>query len=115
MSRCRMMKGIVFLAALVFFMAIPMLSDCAETPQKVVDIEGISYNVTVSMADNLKSLIGKVVFVTLDSGTSFTGKIKAVGKNLVHVEKLQGKEYFDALIRIDRICAIDTRFRDYQR
>jgi hypothetical protein len=33
----------------------------------------------------------------------------------MHLEKLDGKDYFDALLRIDNISAIDTRFRDIQR
>jgi hypothetical protein len=41
--------------------------------------------------------------------------VKGVGDHLVHLEKLAGKEHFDALIRIDRIDAIDARFRQIQR
>jgi small nuclear ribonucleoprotein (snRNP)-like protein len=81
----------------------------------VVAIEGINYNVDSSLADNLKSLSGKRVYVTLDSGKTFSGTIKGVGNHLVHLEKLDGKEFFDALIRIESISAIDTRFRDIKR
>lgn len=82
---------------------------------KIVAIEGMSYNVNSSLVDNLKSLIGKKVYVTLDSGKTFTGVIKEVGNHLIHLEKLAGKEFFDALIRIENISAIDARFRNYQR
>ncbi|MBW2250084.1 MAG: hypothetical protein JRF60_05515, partial [Deltaproteobacteria bacterium] len=75
-------------------------------------IKGISYNVNSSLADNLKSLIGKKVYVTLDSGKTFAGLVKEVGNHLMHLEKLDGKDYFDALLRIENISAIDTRFRD---
>jgi hypothetical protein len=33
----------------------------------------------------------------------------------MHLEKLEGKDYFDALLRIENIIAIDTKFRDIQR
>jgi hypothetical protein len=82
---------------------------------KVSVVEGVSYNVNGSVADNLKSCIGKKVSVTLNSGKGFTGTVKEVGNHLVHVEKLEGKEYFDALILIEHIEAIDTRFRGEQR
>jgi small nuclear ribonucleoprotein (snRNP)-like protein len=67
------------------------------------------------MEDNLKALIGKKVYVTLDSGKSFAGYVKEVGDHLMHLEKLDGKDYFDALLRIENINAIDTRFRNIQR
>ncbi len=92
-----------------------MLPTEAEAKSKVVAIEGISYNVNSSLADNLKSLIGKKVYVTLDSGKTFAGSVKEVGNHLMHLEKLDGKDYFDALIRIENISAIDTRFRDFKR
>jgi hypothetical protein len=82
---------------------------------KVVGVEGVNYNANASMADNLKSLTGKRVVITLNSGKAFTGNVKDVGSHLVHLEKLEGKEYFDALILIQDISAIDTRFRADQR
>ena len=87
----------------------------ADAKQNIVAIEGAKYNVSASLADNLKSFVGKKVSVTLDSGKSFVGFVKEVGNHLVHLEKLDGKEYFDALIRIDSISAIDARFRQIQR
>jgi small nuclear ribonucleoprotein (snRNP)-like protein len=92
-----------------------MLPTEAAAKSKVVAIKGVSYNVNSSLADNLKSLIGKKVYVTLDSGSTFTGFVKKVGNHLIHLEKLAGKDYFDALIRIENISAIDTRFRDFKR
>jgi hypothetical protein len=83
-------------------------------PQAVA-VEGATYNVDASMGDNLKAFTGKKVNVTLDSGVIIVGLVKGVGDHLVHLEKLAGKEYFDALIRIDRIDAIDARFRQIQR
>jgi small nuclear ribonucleoprotein (snRNP)-like protein len=81
----------------------------------VISIEGVSYNVNGSLQDNLKSLIGKKVYLTLGSGKTFTGIIKEVGDHFVHVEKLDGKEYFEALIRIENICAVEAQFWEIQR
>ncbi len=76
--------------------------------------EEISYNVNSSLENNLKSLIGKKVYVALDSGQTFAGFVKEVGNQLIHLEKLDGKDYFDALLKIENISAIDTRFRGFQ-
>ena len=53
--------------------------------------------------------------MTAVSGKTLTGVVKEVGNHLIHLEKLSGKEYFDALIRIENISAIETRFRMLQR
>ena len=116
MFKKSMMVGSVALAlTILFYVTILMLPTEVEAKTKVVAIEGISYSVNSSLADNLKSLIGKKVYVTLDSGKTFAGSVKEVGNHLMHLEKLDGKDYFDALIRIENISAIDTRFRDFKR
>ncbi len=101
--------------AMLFSVAFLMLPNEAEAKAKVVAIKGISYNVNSSLEDNLKSLIGKKVYVTLDSGKTLAGVVKKVGNHLIHLEKLDGKDFFDALIRIENISAIEARFRKYQR
>jgi hypothetical protein len=55
------------------------------------------------------------VTVSIVSGKTLTGVVKKVGIHLVHLEKLEGKDYFDALIRIENISAIEARFRNYKR
>lgn len=98
---------IVFLLFLAMF-AHPI---AALAGAKTVAIEGISYNVNSSLNENIKALVGTKVSVTLNSGKTFAGLVREVGTHLVHLEKLDGKEFYDALIRIDDISAIDTRFR----
>jgi hypothetical protein len=103
--------ALVLLFCVGFFT--PPADVCAKT--KVMPIEGVAYNIQSSLAENLKAFVGKRVSVTLESGNTLTGLVKAVGDHLMHLEKLAGKDYFDALIRLDRITAIDTRFREVQR
>ena len=81
---------------------------------KTVEIKDVRYNVNFTMVDNLKGFTGKKVSLHLESGKTFTGSVKEVANNYVHLEKLEGKEFFDALIRIEDISAIDTRFREFQ-
>jgi len=114
-KKTRMVVSVGLAVTILFCTAIFMLPKETEAGAKVIAIEGVSYNVNSTMADNLKSLIGKKVYVTLDSGKSFAGNVKEVGNHLMHLEKLDGKDYFDALLRIENINAIDTRFRNIQR
>jgi small nuclear ribonucleoprotein (snRNP)-like protein len=115
MKRSKMVGSVGLSLTILFYVTIHMLPTEVEAKTKVIAIEGVSYDVNSSMADNLKSLVGKKVYVSLDSGKTFTGFVKEVGNHLMHLEKLDRKDYFDALIRIENISAIDTRFRDIQR
>ena len=103
--------AIAILLLVVFF----ALSAQVEAKSKVLAIEGMGYNVDASLEDNLKSLVGKKVLVTIVSGETLSGFVKNVGNHLIHLEKLGGKEYFDALIRIENICAVEAQFREIQR
>jgi hypothetical protein len=101
---------------MVFLLAMLLLPIAvAGAATNLVAVEGVGYDVNASLADNLTALLGKKVYVTLESGKTFTGFVKAVGNHLLHLEKLAGKDYFDALIQIDSIDAIDTRFREVKR
>ncbi len=91
-----------------------MQSDAVAKSQ-LAAIEGVSYNVNATMADNLKILAGKKISVTTVSGKTSTGTIKEIGDHFIHLEKLEGKEYFDALIRLENIVLIETMFRTTQR
>lgn len=91
------------------------LPEIANAKQETVAVDGAGYNVTTSLSNNLRLYKGKKVTLTLDSGKTMAGTVKDVGDQLVHLEKIEGKEYFDALIRIDSINSIDARFRTYKR
>jgi small nuclear ribonucleoprotein (snRNP)-like protein len=82
----------------------------AREPPNVVAINGVAYKVEFSLTDNLKLFVGKRINVTLASGSSFEGTVKEVGQNLLHIEKLNEKDFNDALVRIYSIVAIDTKF-----
>ncbi len=108
-SRIKIQPGAILLSAVL------LVSPAVMAAAKVVPLEGVAYTVDASLADNLAALSGKRVTVSVDGGKSLTGVVKAVGQHLVHLEKIERKEFFDALIRIEDISAIETRFREYQR
>ena len=76
-----------------------------------VPVEGAAFNVSQSLNDNLNIYTGKDVTIHLRSGKSFQGYVKSVGNHFIHLEKLAGRDFYDALIRIEDICAVEARFR----
>ena len=115
MKRVKMLSSVGVMLAILFFVAVLTHPAEAEAQAKVVAIEGMKYQVGASMQDNLKSLVGKKVYVTLASGKTFAGFVKEVGNHFMHLEKLDKKDFFDALIRIEDISAIDAKFRNFKR
>ena len=81
----------------------------------IIPVDGVNYTINTTIMENLNRLNGKKVSVTLNGGKIISGKVKSVGEHLVHIEKISGKEFFDALIQIEKIQAIETQFRKYQR
>jgi len=73
--------------------------------------ENVQLNASIPLADNLIALKGKTVSVSLSSGQTMTGVVKEVQNNLLHLEKLSQKEFYDALIGVDQIVAIEVRAR----
>lgn len=56
--------------------------------------------------------VGKRVSVRIDSGEELTGSVTRVGDQLVHIARLSGKDFYDAVIRIDRISAVVFKARE---
>ena len=73
--------------------------------------EKLELRTPAGVKDILSEFSGKRVSVTLESGSGIEGVITKVGDHLVHFSRLTGKEYFDALIRIDKIIAVTIRTR----
>lgn len=80
--------------------------------KSIVPIEGSKFDVSVSMKDNLKLFTGRDVFIHLRSGKTLQGYVKAVGNDFVHLEKLAGRDFYDAFIRTEDISAMEAKFRD---
>ena len=54
---------------------------------------------------------GKAARLHLRNGQEMAGKIGEVGDQFVMICELVGKEFYDALVRIDDISAISIRVR----
>ncbi len=111
MGRTNKIRLEVIMIVVLFSLLFLNLKAEAET-KSAVPVEGAKFNVSVSLKDNLKSLVGKDVIVNLRSGKTHQGFIKAVGDDFAHLEKLSGRDFYDALVRIADISSIELKFRD---
>jgi hypothetical protein len=73
--------------------------------------EYVQFNAAIPLADNLMTLKGKTVTVSLSSGQTMTGIVKDVKDHLLHLEKLSQKDFYDAIIRLELISAVEARVR----
>lgn len=65
----------------------------------------------VSMLEGQK---GKKVTLRLGTGEELTGLVRNITKNLVQLGELAGKEYFDAIVDVNKISAIIIRVKTVQ-
>ena len=98
--------------AVFLFTAIFIISTASAQSRAATAVPGAKFKASFSMKENLKAYIGKDVLIHLRSGKTFQGYVKAVGDQAVHLEKLSGRDFYDALIRIEDISAIEAKFRD---
>ena len=65
-----------------------------------------------TMASVLKRLEGRPVRLRMaGSATEVHGKLQKVGKELAHLSDLTGREFFDAVVRIDQVAAVSVPVR----
>jgi hypothetical protein len=71
--------------------------------------------IVLKASDGIKEVltahIGKRVAVKTDSGESLEGSVSTVGDQLVRLERLTGKDFFDAVVRIDKISSVTIRVK----
>ena len=65
----------------------------------------------VTVRDVLTENTGKRVIVRMESGENLEGTVTRVGDSLVHIAKLSGKDFYDAVVRIDQISAVLFKVR----
>lgn len=94
------------IATLTLLTCAPALGQDAGQEKKVV------FEEQDGMAAVLKRLEGKPIRLRLaGSNEEVIGKVQKVGKELVHLSDLSGREFFDAVVRIDQVSAVAVQVR----
>jgi hypothetical protein len=112
MHRSRVCRMLITIAAMVMVVGIgifiiPRAVSAADTESK----ENAKFNVGTTMVSNLASLTGKTITVTLSSGQTFTGVVSDAKDNLLYLTRITQREFYDALIAIDHISAIEMKVK----
>ncbi len=80
--------------------------------KKATAMEGARFDTSFPLKENLTTFLGKDVYLLLRSGQTIQGYVKSVGDHFVHLERLAGRDFYDALVRIDDISAVEAKFRE---
>lgn len=95
-----------------FLLAVVLLSILAAVPVGAwADEAAFKLKPSETMRDVISEYSGKVLALRLESGEEIEGTVTMVGNGLVQVSKLTGKEFYDAVVSIDRISAVRMRTR----
>ena len=80
----------------------------------VVSAEEAKYELkspAATIKDILLEQTGKRVIVRLETGENLEGTVTRVGESVVHIAKVSGRDFYDAVVRIDRISAVLFKVR----
>ena len=65
-----------------------------------------------SIRINLEKFPGERVTVSLIGGGELQGVVSKVGSHALYLKELTGREFFDAVIRLDHISAVAVKMRN---
>lgn len=106
---------ILFGLAIVIMLGTSFLIGERASAAEKKEMEKVEYKLNFSFDDNLLLFKGKYVRVILLSGQALSGYVKDVKGGLLHLEKLGGgRDFHDALIRVENISAMDAKFRGFR-
>ena len=96
-------------------LAIPMLSLLLLSGAAVSQQEKKPAALQVEKADSVRSVLArhvdKKVTLVLVQGTELTGTVKSVGDGVVHLSELSGREFYDAVVDLQKVSAVLVRVR----
>jgi hypothetical protein len=101
-----------FMMTLILAFPVFLAVEAGAEGKKATPVEGARFDTSFPLKDNLKTFQGKDVHLLLRSGQTIQGYVKSVGDHFLHLEKLAGKDFYDALVRMDDISAVEAKFRD---
>lgn len=97
------MKALVYASLLGIVLVLGPPSVSAQDASLEVNADAIKVN--------LERQMGKRVRLRLVSGQDVEGTVVAVGTAGVHVSRLAGMDFYDAVVRLDQIAAVVVRVR----
>ena len=100
------MKSKIIIITAMFFLSILIV------PALYAGEKEFMIHTSADIKTLLEQQVGKTVIVSLNSGTEITGTVTKVGDNLVQLSKPPRKEFYDVIIRIDKINSLMIKVRN---
>jgi hypothetical protein len=72
----------------------------------------LDLNSPESIRVNLEKFAGERVTVSLIGGGELQGVVSKVGATTLYITELTGREFFDAVVRLDHISAVTVKMRN---
>ncbi len=96
----------------IFILVLTVLVCCLVLTKAFAEEKKYELNTSSDIRDVLRENIGKkIVYIKLGSGAELSGWVVKVGDHLVHIAKIPGVDFYDAVVRIDRISAVIFKVR----
>jgi len=97
-----MKKNLIF-----YFVLIALLAT-----MQTVTAGQLTINNDDTMANVLAGQKGKKITITLTQGEELSGTVANITDELLHLEQLTGKEFYDAVIAVKEISAVIIRTKE---
>jgi len=91
--------------------AMLMLLVCLGT-SSIVCAEGFAVKPGDTIQKLLEERKGKRVTLRLQGNEELTGKVRTVTNELVQLGELSGREFFDAVVEVNKISAVIVRIKE---
>jgi small nuclear ribonucleoprotein (snRNP)-like protein len=99
------MKSKMIIITVVFFLSILTI------PTLYAGEKEFMVHTSADIKTLLEQQVGKRVIVSLNSGVEITGTVTKVGDNVVQLSKPPRKEFYDVIIRLDKINSLMIKVR----
>jgi hypothetical protein len=100
------MFGRIVLAAMIVAVAVSGPVGVLHAQQEKLEVNDAD---TVKVI--LERYLGKRVAVVLSTGQEMSGVVTKVTRDVLHLSELAGREFYDAVVPLDRINAVVIRVR----
>jgi hypothetical protein len=73
--------------------------------------EKFEFHPSATLNEILQKYVGKDVYLLLSSGRELHGRLEKAGANVVHLSKISGRDFYDAVVQTNQIEGFEFRAR----
>ena len=77
-----------------------------------VNVTDLDFSSPESIRINLEKFTGERVTLSLIGGGELQGVVSKIGTTMLYITELTGREFFDAIVRLDHISAVTVKMRN---